>query len=52
MNIQTAIKRAGSVMALARMLGVTRQAVQQYRNTGLPTTRVDQLRKVRPEWFK
>lgn len=43
MNIETAIKRAGSVSALARILGVTRQAVQQYRVSGLPAPRLEQL---------
>lgn len=51
MDANTAIKKAGSVCALARILGVTRQAVQQYRRSGLPDARVDQLRLARPEWF-
>jgi predicted transcriptional regulator len=51
MNAQQAIEKAGSVMALARILGVKRQAVQQYRTRGLPDARVQQLREKRPEWF-
>lgn len=51
MNIHTAIRRAGSVSALARILGCTRQAVQQFRTSGLPAARVEQLEKLRPEWF-
>jgi DNA-binding transcriptional regulator YdaS (Cro superfamily) len=51
MNITIAIKKAGSVSALARILGVSRQAVQQFRSVGLPAARVDTLREARPEWF-
>ncbi len=51
MDIKTAIERAGSVSALARVLGVSRQAVQQYRESGLPTAREYQLYEARPEWF-
>lgn len=51
MDIHSAIARAGSVMALARILGVRRQAVQQYRKNGLPADRLEQLRGLRPEWF-
>jgi hypothetical protein len=35
MNIKSALKRAGSVTALARVLQVTRQAAQQYQARGL-----------------
>ncbi len=52
MDIETAIKRAGSISALARILGVTRQAVQQFRTTGIPSGRVADLREKRPEWFR
>jgi DNA-binding transcriptional regulator YdaS (Cro superfamily) len=52
MNISTAIRRAGNVSALARLLGVKRQAVQQYRISGLPDARREQLRALRPDWFK
>lgn len=51
MDINRALLRAGSVSALARILGVSRQAVQQFKNCGLPARRVDQLRRLRPEWF-
>lgn len=40
-------------MGLAFILGVKRQAVQQYRNRGcLPESRLEQLRTLRPEWFR
>lgn len=51
MNIQIAIAKAGSISALARILGVSRQAVQQMQVNGLTQARVDQLRELRPEWF-
>lgn len=53
MDITTAIEKAGSITALARTLGVTRQAVQQFRKTGvLPPGRVLQLMREHPGWFK
>ena len=52
LTIESAIEKAGSVMALARLLGVSRQAVQQYRKKGLPASRCLQLMSDRPEWFK
>lgn len=45
-----AIKKAGSAANLARMLGVTRQAVNRY-GKYLPEGRVWQLRVTHPEWF-
>ena len=39
-------------MALARLLGVSRQAVQQYRKAEIPAARRIQLMGLRPEWFK
>jgi len=52
MDIFKAIDKAGSVSALARILGVSRQAVQQYRQAGFPAARLKQLRQLRPEWFR
>lgn len=53
LNAQQAVDKAGSIMALARILEVTRQAVQQYVKRGvLPAKRVLQLMELRPEWFK
>jgi DNA-binding transcriptional regulator YdaS (Cro superfamily) len=49
MTKEEAIKRAGSQSALARLLGVTRGAVWQWK--ALPDGRVYQLMVLRPEWF-
>jgi DNA-binding transcriptional regulator YdaS (Cro superfamily) len=50
MTKEEAIKRAGSQSALARLLGVTRGAVWQWKE--LPSGRLYQLMVLRPEWFK
>jgi DNA-binding XRE family transcriptional regulator len=53
MKIKPAIRRAGSKMALARLLGVTRQAIQQFeKHDRLPAKRLEDLQRLRPEWFK
>ena len=52
MNIIQAIEYAGTASELARILGVKRQAVHNYRTQGLPPKRVLQLKQLRPEWFK
>jgi DNA-binding transcriptional regulator YdaS (Cro superfamily) len=49
MTKQEAIERAGSQSALARLLGVTRGAVWQWKE--LPEGRKYQLMVLRPEWF-
>jgi DNA-binding transcriptional regulator YdaS (Cro superfamily) len=49
MDKKTAIKLAGSATALAKLLGITRAAVSQWRV--LPQARVWQLRVLKPEWF-
>lgn len=52
MKIKQAIRLAGSGSALAKILGVSRQAVCLYKQKGqIPETRVQQLRSLRPEWF-
>jgi len=52
MNPTEAIKRAGSVSALARILDVPRQSIQQYRARGsFPSARINELKAARPEWF-
>jgi DNA-binding transcriptional regulator YdaS (Cro superfamily) len=50
MDKQTAIQKAGSAMALAKLLGITRQAISQWGET-LPPARVWQLKALKPEWF-
>lgn len=49
MKLETALKRAGSVTALARVLQVTRQAAQQFQKNGLPRKRERQLREATSE---
>lgn len=50
MKTKLAIKRAGSGAELARILGVTRQALTIWK-PNLPPLRVYQLKERRPEWF-
>jgi DNA-binding transcriptional regulator YdaS (Cro superfamily) len=49
MSKDEAISRAGSQVALARLLGVTRGAVCQWKQ--LPKGRLYQLMVIKPEWF-
>jgi DNA-binding transcriptional regulator YdaS (Cro superfamily) len=49
MNKERAIFLAGSASKLARLLGVSRQAVNNW--VELPKGRVWQLRVLRPDWF-
>ena len=50
MEKSIAIKKAGSIKALAELLGVTRAAISQWGND-VPAMRLLQLRSLRPEWF-
>ena len=50
MDKQQAIKLAGSQSELARLLGISRGAVHQWKK--IPTGRLYQLMVLRPEWFK
>ena len=58
--LQKAIEKAGSISALARLCGVSRAAVHDWINNGLPNIeRVIQVEEVtgvkrqelKPEWF-
>jgi hypothetical protein len=49
MTKDQAIALAGTSMALAKMLGIQRQAVSQW--TEIPQARLWQLKVLRPEWF-
>lgn len=51
MDTKTAIDMAGSMTALASMLGISVSAVSQWGDT-IPEQRVWQLRVLRPEWFR
>jgi len=50
MTKEDAIKRAGSPSELARLLGCSRQAVNNW--VKLPMGRQWQLMVLRPDWFK
>jgi DNA-binding transcriptional regulator YdaS (Cro superfamily) len=49
MDKQKAITLAGSQSELARILGITRAAVHQWKT--LPSGRLYQLMVLRPNWF-
>jgi hypothetical protein len=51
MKTAEAVRRAGSVKALADLLGITSGAISQW-DEELPEARVWQLRVLRPEWFE
>lgn len=51
MTKEQAIKKAGNAMALAKLLGITRQAISQW-GAELPQARLWQLKAIKPEWFK
>jgi DNA-binding transcriptional regulator YdaS (Cro superfamily) len=50
MEKEQAIKLAGTAMMLAKILGITRQAISQWGST-VPQARLWQLKVLRPEWF-
>jgi hypothetical protein len=49
MTKEQAIELAGTAMALAKILGIQRQAVSQWAE--IPPARLWQLKVLRPEWF-
>ena len=51
METQYAIEKAGGAVELAKLLGITRQAISQWGDR-VPQARVWQLRALRPKWFK
>jgi transcriptional repressor of cell division inhibition gene dicB len=51
MTKDQAIALAGTSMALAKMLGIQRQAISQWGDE-IPQARLWQLKVLRPEWFK
>lgn len=51
MDKAQAIKLAGTAMELAKILGITRQAISQW-GEQLPPARLWQLKVLKPEWFK
>jgi hypothetical protein len=50
MDKKTAIQLAGGVLALAKLLGISRPAIYQWKDQ-VPKMRVFQLKTLRPEWF-
>jgi hypothetical protein len=50
MDKQTVIALAGSQSELARILGITRAAVNHWQV--IPPLRIYQLKELKPEWFK
>jgi hypothetical protein len=50
MTKEQAIELAGTSMALAKILGIQRQAIYQWQE--IPPARLWQLKVLRPEWFR
>jgi DNA-binding transcriptional regulator YdaS (Cro superfamily) len=50
MTKETAITLAGSQSELARILGITRAAVNHWQT--IPKLRIYQLKELKPDWFK
>jgi len=51
MDKAQAIEKAGSAMALAKLLGITRQAISQWGDQ-VPQARLRQLKALKPQWFR
>ena len=51
MEKQTAIEKAGSVTELAKLLGIKREAIYQWKDK-IPQAREWQLKILRPKWFR
>ena len=51
MKKSTAVKRAEGRRNLAAILGITTQAISQWKGEHIPEARLKQLRKKRPAWF-
>ena len=49
MDKKQLIEKAGSQVALARLLGVSQAAISQWK--GVPEGRLWQLKAIKPEWF-
>jgi len=50
MTPQELARKAGGVTALAKLLGITRPAIYQWKT--VPQARMWQLKTLRPEWFE
>jgi len=51
MDKAQAIDKAGSAVGLAKILGITPQAISQW-GLGVPQARLWQLMVLKPEWFR
>ena len=49
MDKKQLIEKAGSQVALAKLLGVSQAAISQWK--GVPEGRLWQLKAIKPEWF-
>lgn len=52
MTASQAIRHAGSMRALGRIVGVSHQAIAKWVWRGIPDRQLERLRELRPEWFK
>jgi transposase-like protein len=52
MTASQAIRHAGSMRALGRILGVSHQSVRKWTWRGIPKRQLTRLQEMRPEWFK
>jgi hypothetical protein len=52
MDPNTIIERAGGTCAMAILCEVSKQAVSQWRNDGIPRARLMYLKAVRPDLFE
>lgn len=51
MNKADAIIKAGSIANLSRILGITTNAISNWKEGPIPNAREWQLKLLRPEWF-
>jgi DNA-binding transcriptional regulator YdaS (Cro superfamily) len=51
MNKSDAIAKAGSITQLARLLGISHQAVSKWGDK-MPLLQVYRLREIKPRWFR
>lgn len=52
MTKDEAIKLAGNAATLAEVLGITRQAVCQWKDDKIPPLQVYRLKELKPRWFR
>jgi transposase-like protein len=52
MTASQAIRHAGSMRALGRIVGVSHQAIAKWVWRGIPQHQLERLQEMRPEWFR